>query len=248
MGNRILKESICISNEVNSLNWFEEVLFYRLIVNVDDYGVYPADPLIVMHTLFPRKENVSRRAVAEALRHLEELQLIRRYSVADCGVYLKLLTWEKHQRLRNSRPKYPGPEKAENPGPTASAELTASAAAPAETSGEKPEKETAPDDPAEAETIILLPLNDGSEFRVSRRKADEFHKLYPAVDIDQELRNMRGWCVSNETKRKTRSGILRFVNGWLSRVQNQGSPPPASAKRVVSGNPYLRMIEAEVHQ
>ena len=36
MPNRILKESVCTSDSVNKLSWFEEVLFYRLIVNCDD--------------------------------------------------------------------------------------------------------------------------------------------------------------------------------------------------------------------
>ena len=27
MGNRILKESICMSSDINELSWFEEVLF-----------------------------------------------------------------------------------------------------------------------------------------------------------------------------------------------------------------------------
>lgn len=43
-----------------------------------------------------------------------------------------------------------------------------------------------------------------------------------AVDVIQELRNMRGWIDSNPTKRKTKSGILKFVNGWLARTQNSG--------------------------
>ena len=60
MGNRILKESICTSNEIDALTWFEEVLFYRLIVSADDYGVYYADPILLAHTLFPRKENITR--------------------------------------------------------------------------------------------------------------------------------------------------------------------------------------------
>ncbi len=40
MPNRIIKESICRSEEIDSLSWFEEVLFYRLIVTCDDFGRY----------------------------------------------------------------------------------------------------------------------------------------------------------------------------------------------------------------
>ena len=46
--------------------------------------------------------------------------------------------------------------------------------------------------------------------------------LYPAVDVMQELRKMKGWCDSNPAKRKTRRGIKRFINNWLSRQQDEG--------------------------
>ena len=38
MPNRIIKESICTSCEIDSLTPEQEVFFYRLIVNCDDYG------------------------------------------------------------------------------------------------------------------------------------------------------------------------------------------------------------------
>ena len=40
MPNRIIRESICTSDSVDKLSWFEEVLFYRLIVNCDDLTTY----------------------------------------------------------------------------------------------------------------------------------------------------------------------------------------------------------------
>ena len=50
---------------------------------------------------------------------------------------------------------------------------------------------------------------------------DEWTELYPNVDILQELKKMKGWCNANPTKRKTKRGILRFINGWLSREQDR---------------------------
>lgn len=74
---------------------------------------------------------------------------------------------------------------------------------------------------AEIITVISLPLNDGSEFPVGQDMISEFSGLYPAVDIMQELRNMRGWLLNNPKNRKTRSGIRRFINSWLSREQDK---------------------------
>ena len=102
MGNRILKESIRTSNEIDALSWFEEALFYRLIVTVDDYGVYPADPILLGHMLFPKKESIPRKSVEQALEHLESLSLITRYRVEGKGTYLCLVTWGQHQRLRKT--------------------------------------------------------------------------------------------------------------------------------------------------
>ena len=38
---------------------------------------------------------------------------------------------------------------------------------------------------------------------------------------------MAGWLNSNPKKRKTKSGILRFINGWLSREQDSGGSKQA---------------------
>ena len=47
-------------------------------------------------------------------------------------------------------------------------------------------------------------------------------ELFPAVDVMQELRKMKSWLDSNTSRRKTKRGILRFVNGWLSKEQDKG--------------------------
>ena len=102
MGNRILKESICMSAEIDALSWFEEVVFYRLIVTVDDKGIYPADPVVLAHILFPRKDHITRKMMTDALDSLERNRLIRRYHVSEKGDFLVLVSWNKHTACRNS--------------------------------------------------------------------------------------------------------------------------------------------------
>ena len=236
MGNRILKESICTSKEIDALSWFEETLFYRLIVNVDDYGVFQADPVLLAHVLFPRKENVTRKMVAEALNRMEEIRLLRRYQVHG-DAFLLLESWARHQRLRSSIRKYPAPEEAD----------AEKSGAPIEPESPPP-KEAEPDVPkAEELPVITLPLNDGSEFPVSREDADEYASLYPAVDVPQELRSIRGWLLSNKQKQKTRAGIRRFVNSWMARAQDRGKPaPPPGRVPPLNNNPYMMAYEGAV--
>lgn len=75
------------------------------------------------------------------------------------------------------------------------------------------------DAPAPAYT---LPLNDGTEHPITTEDIKKYESLYPAVDVMQELRNMCGWLDSNPTRNKTKNGIKRFINSWLSREQDKG--------------------------
>jgi hypothetical protein len=228
MPNRILKESICTSDTIDRLSWFEEVFFYRLIVNCDDYGRMDARPAILKARLFPLK-SVTEKQVEAALNTLRTAGIVEVYT-CDNRPYLQLRTWDKHQQIRAKKSKYPSMDEADsivnqmisddfkcprnpiqsesNPNPNTNPNVCA---------------EQAPAPPP----VATLPLNDDSEYPVTQEQVDEWKELYPAVDVMQQLRNMRGWLNANKTRRKTRAGILRFINGWLAKEQNRGraSPP-----------------------
>ncbi len=74
----------------------------------------------------------------------------------------------------------------------------------------------------EENIFITLPLVDKTEHLILKTDIVTWKELYPAVNIEQEFRNMKGWLISNPTKRKTAKGIKRFINGWLSREQDKG--------------------------
>ncbi len=89
-----------------------------------------------------------------------------------------------------------------------------------------------------APPIIELPLVDGTNYSITAEQITEWMGLYPAVDVMQQLRNMRGWLEGTPEKRKTRKGVLRFVHRWLSRAQDQGggvktTPKSAGSRRNV---------------
>lgn len=79
-----------------------------------------------------------------------------------------------------------------------------------------------PDKSAPNPSGILIILNDKSFYNVPLEKITLWKATYPAVDVEQELRKMGAWCDSNPTRRKTRRGIERFINNWLSRTQDSG--------------------------
>ena len=111
MGNRIIKESICISDDIDSLSWFEEVLFYRLMVKADDYGIYDGRGKVIKGQCFALKD-ITVKDVERGLEKLSAVGLVRRYTVGG-HPYLQLTGWSKHQQTRNSKAKYPKPEEAD---------------------------------------------------------------------------------------------------------------------------------------
>ena len=83
MPNRIIKESICTSDTIDGLSWFEEVLFYRLIVSCDDFGRFDGRPIIIKNKLFPLKENITVKSVSDAICKLSTVGLVILYSYED---------------------------------------------------------------------------------------------------------------------------------------------------------------------
>jgi len=109
MPNRILKESICTSLEINNLTPEEERFFYRLIVVCDDFGRMDARPQVLRARCFPLKLNeVTDQDIEHLLKALEHQNLIAIYE-ADNKPYLQIVTWGKHQRKRAKYSKYPAP-------------------------------------------------------------------------------------------------------------------------------------------
>ena len=226
MPNRILKESICTSDSIDMLSPFEETMFYRLIVNCDDYGRMDARPKILAAKLFPLKD-IRVKQIEDALRALTSAELVRLYKV-NGKPFLQMNTWDRHQRVRNSVSKYPGPEQTDDdcgelPQVAANCGLN-----PIQ-SKSKSESESNPNICIEqtdvgSMPVFELPLNDGSMFGVPEDKYNDWLNLYPAVDVMQELRKMKGWCDGNPKRLKTRGGIMRFITGWLSRAQDSPHP------------------------
>ena len=109
MPNRIIKESIRTSDSINELSWFEECLFYRLIVSCDDFGRFDGRPAIIKGPCFPLKEGVTTKNIESALSKLTSAGLVKRY-VVDGKPYLSLPSWGQHQTTRATKSKYPNPD------------------------------------------------------------------------------------------------------------------------------------------
>ncbi len=250
MPNRILKESICRSEEIDSLSWFEEVLFYRLIVICDDFGRYDGRAKIIKGSCFPLK-SITEKDIDKALEKLSAVGLVRVYE-AQGRPYLQLVTWANHQRIRNQKSKYPrytcdcklllsfdskGQQKEASDNKCVRNPIQSESKSESESNTDICSEQKAAAEPP----VITLPLNTGEEYPVMQGDMEGWMELYPAVNVVQCLRNMKGWLMSNPTKRKTARGITRFITTWLQKEQDRGGTPgyrpianrePAGASRV----------------
>lgn len=108
MPDRLIRESICTSETLNQLNDFEERFWHRLIVNCDDYGRFDARPEILKARLFPLMEGKTKKDMTGTLSKLASVGLVELYDV-DGKPFLRVVTWDKYQRVRAKRSKFPEP-------------------------------------------------------------------------------------------------------------------------------------------
>jgi hypothetical protein len=83
----------------------------------------------------------------------------------------------------------------------------------------EPQAASEPDVPP----FIFIPIvGDDEGFPIPEATIAEFESLYPAVDVRQTLREIRGWNLANKSRRKTARGVMRHVNSWMTKEQNGG--------------------------
>lgn len=110
MPNRIIKESACTSETLAEISADAERLFWRIVVQADDYGCFDGRPQTVLgKCLTAFIGRVSLNEIGAWLDELEQAGLIRRYTVDD-RPYIHISNWAKHQRPpRAAKPKWPLP-------------------------------------------------------------------------------------------------------------------------------------------
>ena len=105
-----------MSETIDTLTWFEEVFFYRLMVKCDDFGRCDGRLKIIKGHCFPLKD-ITEEELDAALNKMSLVGLIKRYTVSG-HPYIQFVTWEKHQTIRNKKSKYPSIDEGEEQLPT----------------------------------------------------------------------------------------------------------------------------------
>jgi hypothetical protein len=108
MGNRILKESICASETIDQLTPLEEVSFYRLLVNCDDYGLMDGRIPVLKARMYPLRD-MRHEQLAAVINKLASVGLVTLYAV-DGKPFIRIANWDRHQQVRNHKSRYPKPD------------------------------------------------------------------------------------------------------------------------------------------
>ena len=240
MPNRILNSSICTSDSIDELDFFQESFFYRLLVSVDDYGNFDARAKIIRAAVFPLKD-VSLKDIETALEALEKQGMLQFYTV-NGRRYIHLTGWARFQRLRNSKHKFPAPD-------SNGAEIEAVEADDVdELESEEEEAEIIEEDSKDAEieceteenveneqksgsngekSATLIAKTTGQDEGKTADYIDRGLYLRPVCDNSPQLAATRGELA-------TTGGNLR-----LARAQNPNPNPNTNpnTKDILSGNP-----------
>ncbi len=226
MPDRILKESICVSEKISSLSDFEYRIWTGLILIADDLGRGDARPAIIKGRAFPLRERITVKDIDVAVHGLAAKGCVSLYTVGG-RPYFWFPTWSKHQRVKDAKSKYPSPEDSDQyekvldkNHKTSNYNQTQSQSKSNISIGKEPKVEENLD--FSDDIFISLPLNDKTFFDVEESQVKLWAELFPSVNVKQQLREMYAWLDSNPAKRKTRSGIKSFITRWLSKKQDQG--------------------------
>jgi hypothetical protein len=206
MPSRIIRESARFSPTLWALSAEAERMFWRLTIVADDWGRFDADPRVLLAQCFPLGvEDLTVRQVQGWFTEMVQVGLLQAYPV-NGRTYGKFITWEKYQRTRAGRSKFPEPpslaessgnvpESAENSGLGYRGESAAGISAirrrSRESSGNVPEsagssgrsQEPTPSPPAEL--AGSGELSEALQKAIKAMQCKGFHRLArPSYDIE----------------------------------------------------------------
>lgn len=106
MPTRYLKPGICDSDSIDKCSPLAETLFYRLLVNVDDFGRLDARPVLIKSKCFPLKEEITSKQVDDLLAELSINGLVIVYRKGE-RIFLQMQKWDNQPRSKVSKcPEY----------------------------------------------------------------------------------------------------------------------------------------------
>lgn len=247
MPNRIIREALITSEKINKLTPQEESFFVRLMLRADDFGRYYANPKLLKSGLYPLRDNIRDTDMIRWLAACQKADLLHCYEV-DGKRYIEV--YDFGQRVRSAKSKFPAPNEgnpsfADNCQQMSDTCLTDGSNCPPNSysyseahSESKTESEaySCPEPAPQAsgldeEAILVFPCKGTGKksWPLMEAKIAEWAEAFPAIDVLSECRKARQWLIDHPDRQKTYAGMLKYLNGWLSRSQDSAKSNAGNA-------------------
>lgn len=230
MPNRILRDWTT-SETVDRLTAEQENAFTRLLMAVDDFGRYNADPRLLLARLYPLRVGMMSAQHMHSIRNaLAAHGLVTIYAI-DGREYLQIVKWHNVPRAKESKfPTCTADAVQVHSICYASAPVTVTGTVDKEpeTENRKPEPIVCTEPPLAATVPPSSPIvmsfactGKVKEWHLTEAKVAEWQEAFPGVNVLEECRKAKCWEDDNPSKRKTAKGHSSFLNRWLSKTQDR---------------------------
>lgn len=218
---RTLKPELPQSESMGRISREARLLFISLFTLADDAGRLRGSSRMLASLLYPYDDDAP-GLIDTWMVELEGEACVRRYK-CEGDTFLEICNWLKHQKIDKPSPSKLPPF-AEDSRIVANVreESPLDQGSRIKDQGRDHDHSSASgSDEPPAAGVVELPIVDGTNYAVSKRLYETYISAYPALDVNAEIISMKAWLLSNPANRKTRKGMPRFVNGWLSKAQNR---------------------------
>lgn len=208
---RTIKPEFFTSEDIVSMTPLARLFYVSLWCEADREGRLAWKPRTLKMRYLPGDDC----SIDELSAELIDSGLIVIYTV-DGKEFAEIPGFVRHQVINNRESESVIPPRVDDASGTRQARVKAEGKEGREGKGK--EGKDASSDADDEQSEISIPLKDGSDYCVGLAEVAELEMAYPLADVAAELRKARAWCVANASQRKTRSGMPRFLNGWVSRA------------------------------
>lgn len=232
---RNLKPGFFVNEYLGTCDPLEALFFEGLWTLADRYGRLENRPLRMKAQIFPYR-NLTTQVITGFVQNLSVHGFLTLYTINGQD-FIEVCNFSKHQNPHKNEkggdiPKPPQPPESKDSSSSSSnygsdqvktesdpavscirndeslfIESLQEGSAP---DGESPEVEV-------LETTRIFPLKDGTDYTAPEDFIAEITKTYKTLDVEFHLKRARLWLIATPSKRKTRSGMPKFLNGWISR-------------------------------
>jgi hypothetical protein len=223
---RTIKPEFFTSEDIVALSPMARLLYVALWCEADREGRMLWKPKTFKMRYFPADECAIEEMCAEVLA----AGLVKLYG--DGFAYVPQFSKHQHVNPRETASSLPDPHASRTRAPRVGTGASTVSDAQGGREGKGKEEDASSTDAGpDASPVVLIPLNDGSDHVVTTSMVAEWSSSFPAVDVPQQLRQMRAWSIAKPSRRKTSRGVNAFIVGWLSKQQDTGKPMNGSNAR-----------------